>query len=139
MQLSILIEREAPNTAETSSQKHDYKNWSEIRHLNGIHNFAANKIYFTQIKHAISVRFEVIIYTRTASCFQRSLFSALTYAFYLHLSIIIKFLFWCLPYGYCKNLHLLQKSIKNLQMTPDQLRDCFKNLSDRSSEIPLSN
>lgn len=29
MQLSILTEMEAPNTAETSSQKHDYKNWSE--------------------------------------------------------------------------------------------------------------
>lgn len=33
MQLSILIEREAPNTAETSSQKHGYKNWTEIDNL----------------------------------------------------------------------------------------------------------
>ena len=29
MQLSILIERVTPNTAETSSQKHDYKNYKE--------------------------------------------------------------------------------------------------------------
>jgi hypothetical protein len=27
MQLSILTERVTPNTAETSSQKHDYKNY----------------------------------------------------------------------------------------------------------------
>lgn len=46
MQLSILIEREAPNTAETSSQKHGYKNWSEIDNLmEYMRNSAAKEVY----------------------------------------------------------------------------------------------
>lgn len=46
MQLNILIEREAPNTAETSSQKHDYKNWSETDNLmEYMQNSAVNEVY----------------------------------------------------------------------------------------------